>query len=91
MLARVALERLTNEVRQLQQSQEARRSQFSRLQERFSHLLLTPQETADRLGISTRTLRRWRKAGRITPVEGVPGVRYHPGIVAELVSKGNRP
>ena len=80
--------RLVGEVREMREEHieemEALRSQISRLQRRLSEVLLTPQEAAARLGISTRQLRRWRADGKISPVEEASGVRYHPDAVARL-------
>jgi DNA-binding transcriptional regulator YiaG len=76
--------RMREEVKASREETEALRSQVSRLQKRFSQVLLSRDEAAERLGVSTRTLLRWRKEGKITPVEGVPGVRYHPDVVADL-------
>lgn len=51
------------------------------------HLLLTAAELAERLKLSTRTLRRWRSEGKGPPFVRVGrGVRYDWGEVKEWMS-----
>lgn len=50
--------------------------------------LTTEQELAQLLGVSTRTTRAWRAAGRLRGIQTVPGgrVRYAREHVAQLLA-----
>ena len=50
--------------------------------------LLTPKQTAEKLNVSTRTLRRWKNAGIIKPAPSATGkIVYHPAQVVKLTSQ----
>ena len=53
--------------------------------------LLDEQKVADRLGLSVKTLRRWRWAGH--PPEFIKigrAVRYDPEVIEALIAAGRR-
>ena len=53
--------------------------------------LLNEFEAADRLGISAKTLRRWRWAGRPPAFVKIGrAVRYEPAVVEDLIAAGRR-
>ncbi len=53
--------------------------------------LLNEFEAADRLGLSVKTLRRWRWAGHPPAFIKIGrAVRYDPGVIEALISAGRR-
>lgn len=46
--------------------------------------LLTQKDLAERWQVSVRAVENWRKDGLITPVEGIPSIRFNPQNIAEL-------
>ena len=58
-----------------------------------SRALLSKKETADMLGVSTQTLDRYRRRGRLSPVQIVPRgrVRYRVRDVERLLDAPPEP
>ncbi len=53
--------------------------------------LLNETEVANRLGLSVKTLRRWRWAGRPPAFVKIGNaVRYDPKVIAALIEAGRR-
>ena len=53
--------------------------------------LLNEFEAADRLGLSVKTLRRWRWAGRPPNFVKIGrAVRYEPAVIENLIAAGRR-
>ncbi len=53
--------------------------------------LLNETEAANRLGLSVKTLRRWRWAGRPPAFVKIGfAVRYDPKVIAALIEAGRR-
>jgi hypothetical protein len=53
--------------------------------------LLNEYAAADRLGLSVKTLRRWRWAGRPPAFVKIGNaVRYDPKVIASLIEAGRR-
>ena len=53
--------------------------------------LLDEQKVADRLGLSVKTLRRWRWAGRPPAFVKIGrSVRYDPAVIEGLIAAGRR-
>jgi excisionase family DNA binding protein len=52
----------------------------------MSDNLLSPRQAADRLGVTTRTLRRYVEAGKLTPADRTPGghSRFDPAALDAL-------
>lgn len=46
--------------------------------------LLTQQDLADRWQVTVNTIRDWRLQGIITPVKGIPAIRFTEQHIAEL-------
>ncbi|MHB8036054.1 histidine kinase [Clostridium botulinum] len=46
--------------------------------------LLTQKDLAERWQVSIRAIENWRKDGIITPVDGIPSIRFNPQHIAEL-------
>ena len=56
-----------------------------------SQKLINEHEAAERLGMSVKTMRRWRWEGR--PPEFVKlgrSVRYHPNVIEDFILAGSR-
>jgi excisionase family DNA binding protein len=56
---------------------------------RFDECLLTVTEVCEQLGISDRTLRRWRTQGILPTIKVCQTVRFRPSDVERALS-GNR-
>jgi excisionase family DNA binding protein len=53
---------------------------------------LTPQQVAQRLAVSPKTIARWSKAGRLAHLRTLGGHRrYDPGMVDRLARQLTRP
>ncbi|WP_138206394.1 helix-turn-helix domain-containing protein [Haloimpatiens lingqiaonensis] len=50
----------------------------------MDYKLLTQKDLAERWQVSVRAVENWRKDGLITPVEGIPAIRFTPEHIAEL-------
>lgn len=49
--------------------------------------LLSPKETAARLGVTTKTLRRWATDGKLTAIRTLGGHRrYRESVVQQLLN-----
>lgn len=50
----------------------------------MDYKLLTQKDLAERWQVSVRAVENWRKDGLITPVEGIPAIRFSPQHIEEL-------
>lgn len=46
--------------------------------------LLTQKDLAERWQVSVKAIESYRQQGIITPVEGIPSIRFNPQHIAEL-------
>lgn len=46
--------------------------------------LLTQKDLAERWQVSIKAIESYRQQGLITPVEGIPSIRFNPQHIAEL-------
>ncbi|HDK7179182.1 TPA: histidine kinase [Clostridium botulinum] len=50
----------------------------------MDHKLLTQKDLAERWQISIKAIESYRQQGLITPIEGLPSIRFNPQHIAEL-------
>ncbi|MBE1302894.1 histidine kinase [Clostridium botulinum] len=50
----------------------------------MDHKLLTQKDLAERWQISVKAIESYRQQGLITPIEGLPSIRFNPQHIAEL-------
>ncbi|EDU35707.1 MULTISPECIES: hypothetical protein [Clostridium] len=46
--------------------------------------LLTKRDLAERWQVTEKAIDNWRKDGILSPVKGIPSIRFNPGHIAEL-------
>lgn len=46
--------------------------------------LLTQKDLAERWQVTVKAIENWRKDGTITPVEGIPAIRFNPEYIEKL-------
>lgn len=50
----------------------------------MSNKLLTQKDLAERWQVTVKAIENWRKDGVITPVKGIPAIRFAPEYIAQL-------